>query len=340
MKYFYSFRTDDKLRIQSWGDEISGLTGRRASAVLGKKYYDVLPRIIHEEKDALTTVVKKQRDLTLNKYNLPCFQGLIQADFTIAPLPSENGAPGGVEVTIQPLSVCPVAQRLHNSQRLIDIGKMASTLAHGVRNPLNAIKGAVIYLREKYASEATLIEFTRIIEEEISRLDTFISRFLSTSISESEFSLTDVNELLRKVEITTSLQAQAYHIELSYNYGDIPPVMINGFQLEQAVLNVVNNAIEAMPTGGKLLVKTKRKTLTGADFAIVEISDTGPGISRARLEEMFVPMEKKGRGFGLFLTREILQSYGGRLEIKSGQGAGTTVRLYLPVKGKKGHDER
>ncbi|MEC4685169.1 MAG: ATP-binding protein [Nitrospirota bacterium] len=329
MKQSYSFCTDDMLCINSWGNEITEVTGIPSSAVLGMKYYEVLPRILADDRDALSVALADKTPLNLKGYSFNCLHDRVKADVRIDPVRVDSGKIEELRVEISPYSACSMARKLQDSQRLIDIGKIASTLAHGVRNPLNAIKGSVVYLREKYSNEQTLIEFTRIMEEEITRLDNFISKFLSTSISVAGLSESDVTMLLKKIEIYTSLQTHTNDISTDYKYGDIPLAAIDSFQLEQAVLNVINNAIEAMGSGGQLSVRTRTQNVSGNDFVLIEVSDTGPGMADSGIND--ISPENKGRGFGLFITREILQYYGGSLEIKSRKGAGTTVRLYLRV---------
>lgn len=331
MNQSYSFCTDDRLYINSWGTEITELTGMASSAVLGMKYYEVLPRILADDRDALSVVLADKTPLNLKGYSFNCLHDRVKADVRIDPARVDSGKVEELRVEISPYSACAMARKLQNSQRLIDIGKIASTLAHGVRNPLNAIKGSVVYLREKYSNEQTLIEFTRIMEEEITRLDNFISKFLSTSISVAGLSESGVNVLLKKIEIYTFLQTHTKDISATYEYGDIPLVAIDSFQLEQAVLNVINNAIEAMGSGGHLSVRTRTQKVSGNDFVLIEVSDTGPGMADHGFNDISHEGKDKGRGFGLFITREILQCYGGFLEIRSRKGAGTTVRLYLRV---------
>lgn len=330
MKKVYSFSVDSRLRISSWGEEITKLTGKSASTTLGKNYYKVFPQIFSGEKDALSLALEKNKKITLKEYYFNCPLDHFKVDIEIDPLRTAKGD-NGVKISISHISTCSIIQKLQSSQRFIDIGKTASTLAHGVRNPLNAIKGAVVYLSEKYAKEPALIEFTKIMKEEISRIDNFISQFLSTSFSYERFSLTDINSLLKKIEVLTFLQTHTYNIRSIYEYGDIPSIMINYFQIEQAILNVINNAIEAMRSGGELKVRTQLETLTGIDFVTIKISDTGPGIAETRIDVRSIPTEDKGKGFGLFITREIIQYHNGHLEIKSKKGKGTTVKLYLPI---------
>jgi len=324
------FCTDKQLRICTWEQEIAEFTGRPASSILGNKYYDVFPRITIKNKDALSRVIREGKSLTLKNYSFHCLYGNLKSDIRIKLLMATAGKPTRLKVTIQPHSTCGVAKKLRQSKKLIDIGKIASTLAHGVRNPLNAIKGAVVYLREKYSGEDTLVEFTKIMEEEISRLEIFISKFLSSSVSETEVIETDINALLKKIEVFTSLQIYTKNIQSNYEFGSVPPITINSFHLEQAILNVINNAIEAMKGGGQLSVKTFTAERSKKYYVVISISDTGPGISDKKLDELNSEGTNNGKGFGLFITYEILRHYGGHIEIDSKKNIGTTITLFVP----------
>ena len=326
------FHTDSNLCISVWGDEIALFTGKPPEMTLGNKYYEVLPLISLEGKDAVAEAIRTNNPLSLRKYHIPCMFAQISADIEIIPLDSAYGNVKEVKVTLLPATTCTVAHKLHQSQQLINIGKIASTLAHGVRNPLNAIKGAVVYLSEKCCNDAPLVEFTKIMEEEISRLENFITNFLNSSVSETDVKETDINSLLKKIEVFTSLQIYTRNIESLYEYGNIPPILTNAFHLEQAILNVINNAIDAMHQGGLLKICTGTEERSGRIFAVVAISDTGHGIAAAEKDLGELPADKKGdgKGFGLFITHEILNHYGGHVEIDSKKNRGTTIKLFIP----------
>lgn len=330
MEQRYCFRTDDMLCIKEWDENMAELTGIHFAAVSGKKYHDVIPRIIDGDRDALLVAMERGEASRLD-YTFSCLGGQSRANIAITPQKNRAGKVTGAEVCVSPTSTCSVYGKLRESQRLIGIGKTASSLAHGVRNPLNAIKGAVVYLREKYADEPTLMEFTSIMENEISRLDNFISRFLSNSASDTAPSRVDVNSVLRKIEAFTSLQMQAANVESVFDYGDVFHVLMDSFQFEHAVLNIINNSLEAMPDGGRLTVRSLSELRSGTNYAIVMISDTGKGMSGSAEDAFSIFRKERGRGFGLFITREILQYYGGYLEVKTEKGSGTTVRLCIPA---------
>lgn len=327
----FSFRVDKELRINSWNSELENIYGKSLPEVQGTPYYEIVPRITKGNKDAILLALKRGKPVILKEYHITCLCGEIKGSIRVTPLKNPAGKISGASVVVSAYPNCNVLKKLKESQKLLDIGKIAANFAHGVRNPLNAIKGAVVYLREKYSSEKKLIEFTTIIEEEISRLDNFIAKFLSTTISEKGLSETDINILLKKIEVLTSLQAQSRNIEAIFEYGNPDPITIDSFHLEQAILNVLNNAIEAMPSGGRLMVKTQSEYRSGNKFATIEVSDTGLGMAKGMSDDIIVHSGVRGKGFGLFLTREILRSCGGHLEIKSQRGLGTTAKLYVPI---------
>jgi two-component system nitrogen regulation sensor histidine kinase GlnL len=334
---FYSFNVDKRLRIISWDKNSSRIYKKSASEVQGLAYYKVIPRIKIGSKDAVLEALKTGKTLTLSGYQSICFYGQPKVYIRINPQRDNKGKINDANILIRQHSGCAAFDKLRESKRFIDIGKIAATLAHGVRSPLNAIKGAVTYLREKYAHEKQMTEFATIIEEEISRLDNFIAKFLSTSIQDEGFLETDINSLLKKIETLVFLQTQSLKINSIFKYGKTFPIMVNSFQIEQVVLNIINNAIEAMPSGGTLFVNTKSEIESDKEYTVIEVKDTGCGIveGRRRMQrlegkDMISLSEKSGKGLGLFIAREILKSCGGHLEIKSKRGRGTTVKLYIP----------
>jgi two-component system nitrogen regulation sensor histidine kinase GlnL len=312
--------------------ELTGIVSRHA---VGKPYFDVVPRILISDRDAVSDVLKKQKALSLRNCKFRCLYAHVSAAVRISPIKNGKGAAPQAKITFRPVSSCSVAKRLDRSERFVAIGKVASTLAHGVKNPLNAIKGAVVYLRERYSHEEPLLEFTQIMEEEISRLEKFITQFLGSTEARTEQRSVDINALIERIKIFVSLQTYAHDIRCEYETGDVPPLFINPFHLEQALLSVINNAIEAMPSGGTLGIRTRSELRTDGRHIVIEITDTGPGLNVSSIEEVG-PDHTTGRGFGLFIAYEMVKYYNGRLEICGEKGKGTTARFYLPCQSVPG----
>lgn len=335
MSTFFEFTVNDELKLHSWNVPLAELGRREALELAELAYYELLPRICQGRHDAVALVLETGSSLDLPGHRFPCFSGGVKGDVRIAPVSLPGGA--GAQVTISLQGCCEALGNLRQARHLADLGKTASMLSHGVRNPLNAIKGAVVYLKNRYGNDGNLLEFTGIMEEEIDRLDRFISSFLSASAVSFGREGSDVNALLRKLEQFVALQAQAADVAIRLDLADsLPPIEINIFQVEHAILNVLNNAIHALPKGGHICVSSRYDACPAGRCVVVSVRDDGPGIPCAE-EDFALPRlasaVSEGRGFGLFLVREIMQQHGGSLEIRTGRGRGTTARLLFPVCG-------
>ena len=332
----YNFTIDNKMSVTVWDERIAELTGESAPIVAGKKYYEVFPRLIFRDKDAVAFSIEKQKKLVLKGYIFHCLFYRVTADIMIKPVLIAKGIQGAA-IKVSNVSMGD-GYSPKDIQRFIAMGKTASTLAHSVRNPLNALHGAVAIISQKCAHDKMLGEFVLIMQEEISRLDNFIARFLSNSISDMKPSEVDINFSLKRIQILTSFQTHARNIRPDFRYGIIPKVLINPFQLEQAVLNIINNALEAIGSDGRLTVRTALDKSSAKDFIVIEVSDDGPGMPTERYSGTMT-RGKKGKGFGLIITAEIMKLYGGRLDITSTEGKGTSVKLYIPVNTAGGTNE-
>jgi two-component system nitrogen regulation sensor histidine kinase GlnL len=303
-----------------------------AAGMIGQPYQRFFPLFLEGEVDAVEKVLREEAPLFLRAHQMICFCGSIHADICITPLLDADDSVVGAEITREVVSGCDMPDTMWRERQLIDIGRNSAALAHGVRNPLNAIKGAVVYLKNTFGKEPTVVEFAGIIEEEISKLDGFITKFLSTSLLESEFEPLDVNQLLRRILAASSFQACVKKISFHPDLGDVPIIRADDFQLGHAVMNIINNAMEAMVEGGSIRLKTGTIFRDGRDFVFIEISDSGGGINRVDSSGVSdSPGGTDGRGFGLFLTREIVRHHGGLLEIVSRKNHGTSVGIFLPV---------
>jgi two-component system nitrogen regulation sensor histidine kinase GlnL len=309
------------------------LTGTDAPDALGRKYTDIFPRFLTRDQEAVAEAFRRCRTVNLKQCSFRCLANHRQADIRISPVRGSENVVQRVQVSLDPSDPCSIGHQLMDAQQLIAIGKIAATLAHGVRNPLNAIKGAVVFLRDRYANEKPLFEFTAILEEEIARLENFISRFLSTTSFDGDTALVDVNELMRKIKVFISLQTSTRNIRCEYHLAEVPPIEISSFHLEQAILNVINNAVEAMETGGTLMISTSvRPAESPPSFLAIDISDTGSGLDpMAGLPVRDHRTTARGRGFGLFIADEIVKYYKGHLNISGKKGKGTTVTFMLPL---------
>jgi len=234
-----------------------------------------------------------------------------------------------------------------HEQRLSAMGNLAAGVAHEIKNPLNAISMGVQRLRMEFAPAAPearqeYTRFTRIVEAEVSRLDTIVNQFLTLA---RPIRLTLADELLAPVvkELLTLLSPQA----LAQGVTLVDEVQLGETrarfdrqQLTQAIMNVLLNAIQAMPKGGTVTVRAGvTAPLTGSGtgsgtIARIVISDTGPGIPPANLDRIFEPYfttKEGGTGLGLALTHRIILEHRGSIRAENGPGGGARFVIELPL---------
>jgi signal transduction histidine kinase len=221
-------------------------------------------------------------------------------------------------------------------QRLSAMGNLAAGAAHEIRNPLNAISVGLQRLRLEFAPAAAQDReeyegFTRLMQAEVARLNTIVDRFLALArplrLSLSQESLAG---LLREVLALLGSQASAQGVEVRAALGaaDVR-VRMDRQQLTQAFMNVLLNALQAMPGGGRLDVRVAAT----AEAVEVRIADTGPGIPAEHADRIFEPYfttKEGGTGLGLALSRKIVQEHGGDIRLESNPAGGAAFVIALP----------
>jgi signal transduction histidine kinase len=243
-----------------------------------------------------------------------------------------------------------VYQQMKERDRLAVLGQMAAGLAHEIRNPLGAIKGAAQLLAEP-APEARepdpqSREFIGIILEEVERLDRVVGSVLDLARANQGAQVpTDVNAIIRRTLHVLSTERSNEDLTVEVNLdAQLPRAAIDPEKLRQVLMNLYRNAAQAMKGRGKITVSTRVRlgrgtTRSGAasveePFVELTVADNGPGISQKVLENIFLPFfttKEKGTGLGLAISQRIVQGAGGRIEVRSYEGKGSTFAVILPA---------
>ncbi|HYQ47684.1 MAG TPA: ATP-binding protein, partial [Thermodesulfovibrionales bacterium] len=223
-------------------------------------------------------------------------------------------------------------EQLIQSAKLAAIGELASNVAHEINNPLTSIIGFTELSKEE--DDVNMIRKSLdIIEKESLRARDIVKQLLGFA-RKKPLQLTEVmiNDVLRDVVVLSASQARMARVRISEDYGNVPPTTGDIDQLKQVFLNVITNAVHAMPDGGSLTIKTSMQ----GEYILLRISDTGHGIPediKKRIFEPFFSTKKdKGTGLGLSISYRIIQDHGGRIDVESEEGKGTTFIIRLPVK--------
>lgn len=225
--------------------------------------------------------------------------------------------------------------QLVQSEKLASIGQMAAAVAHGLRNPLASLRAAAQLAQHRVEAPAAREQLGAIVEQ-VDRLDLRIAHLLTFSrpapfhpLRESvralvEGALSGFSELLRQ-----------RRVELAMNHAAVlPEIRVDPMRLEQALTEIVSNALDAMPDGGGLTIDARPDSTAGAYGIAVEIGDSGGGIPAEVLPnvcEPFFTTRPEGTGLGLAIARRFVEETGGRLTIRSTVGRGTTISIWLPV---------
>uniref|UniRef100_A0A7C3Z0V5 histidine kinase n=1 Tax=candidate division WOR-3 bacterium TaxID=2052148 RepID=A0A7C3Z0V5_UNCW3 len=228
-------------------------------------------------------------------------------------------------------------------KRIENWAPVAQKLAHGIKNPLSTILGAVEQLEIKYNKEEGVKRYIELVKEEILRLKKMSDAFMKfTKLSPPMFQPKNINELIKNVMTRYETICTGTGIKVEYELdNNLPLILID----EEGIANVLNiiieNGIEAMEKGGILRIKTatmerfEKEAEKIKNYLRIEVSDTGKGIPEKYLNKVFDPYftydKPFGTGLGLTLAKRIVENHKGFIEITSKEGVGTTVSVYLPL---------
>lgn len=225
-------------------------------------------------------------------------------------------------------------EQLVRSERLAAIGELAGGVGHELRNPLGAIKNAVYYVKGKVAkselaeSEPRVMEFLNIVDEEVNASNKIINDLLGFSrVGKPARSPVGVRKI---IDDALSRVLLPEHIKLDNRVSaDSIEVNVDSDQIQQVLVNIITNALQAMPEGGTLTISTRER----GGFQEVTIADSGMGIPEEVRDKIFEPLfttRAKGIGLGLAVSKSIIDRHGGRIEVQSRVGEGTAFTITLP----------
>lgn len=227
-------------------------------------------------------------------------------------------------------------ERLRKAEHLAGIGQFSRSIAHEIRNPLNFISLSIDHIREKYkplqnddreAFDGLIMN----IKKEIQRVSRFAESFLEFSRPlELSLQRTDMGMLIEDVLGLVMAKATKENIDIVREYRSAPELLVDPEFIKTCLYNVILNAFQAMPHGGRLSVKA----LTTDDKFLLALEDTGIGVPEEIAGKIFDPFfttKNKGLGLGLALTKRVVEEHGGKVEFQSVEGKGSVFTMYLPT---------
>jgi len=229
-------------------------------------------------------------------------------------------------------------QRIRNSEKLASVGKLAAGVAHEINNPLGGILNCLYNLRKGVLSAARQDEYVTSIEDGLRRVQKIVRQLLDFSQQhEPEFSPANINEVVERVLVLTEHALAAKKIGLEKELQqDLPPLMVDRHMMEQVLMNLILNAIQATKDGGTITIRTQAQD----GDCEVAVEDTGCGIPPHVLPHIFDPFfttkgTGEGTGLGLSVSLGIVERHGGRIFVESEVGKGSVFTVCLPLSGER-----
>jgi signal transduction histidine kinase len=250
----------------------------------------------------------------------------------------------GAEVAVA-LENARLYKELRNSQvmlartdRLAAVGTLAAGIAHEIRNPLVAVQTFIQLLPEQIDDPEFRTTFLDLANSELARVSTLITDLMTFARpSPATLDEAQVNDLVEQIVRLLTGQAKKQDVTLIAQLApEMPPLVVDQGQIKQVFMNLVMNAIQATPAGGVVTISTSLARETdGQTWCVIEVHDTGSGISPEQKEQIFDPFfttKETGIGLGLVITHQIIEEHGGSIQVESEVGKGTQFLIRLPIK--------
>jgi signal transduction histidine kinase/uncharacterized protein YueI len=227
-------------------------------------------------------------------------------------------------------------KKMQRAEQMTVVGEMAASIAHELKNPLTGIKIALSMLLENKNLTETETEIAHASFSQIKRMESLIKQVLDFARpKEPEYRITDINDVIEKtvsfIKAVSSQSDGGAPVRVIRSLPpDIPKIMVDPMQMQQAIMNIVLNAYDAMPDGGILNIGSALRDSS----VVITVSDTGAGIEEKNINKVFNPFfttKVKGTGLGLPIIKGIVERHGGDIRLTSSIGKGTSVTITLPV---------
>jgi two-component system sensor histidine kinase AtoS len=323
---------DEEGKITVFNPAAEKLLGVKASEVLGSGYEGAIMKSSIPQKSKLLSLIKEHKEGEQAVVISALKPEPLELGVSISSLFSSKGTFTGKIITIEDLSMKrKLEELLRRSDRLAALGLFLSGIAHEVRNPLTSIKGFLQLLLSRKLILPEGINAASLVIKETERLNKLLTDLLSfASPAPAKIERKNVLEILERTLTLLEDQIKRQGVEVVKELENLPQVEVDEQKLEQVFYNILLNAVQAMPDGGKLTLKAGLFD----EEAVISFSDTGPGIPEEHLDKVFDPFfttKDRGTGLGLAVSHRMMEALGGKIEVQSKKGEGATFVVHLPL---------
>jgi PAS domain S-box-containing protein len=296
-------------------------------SVIGKKCYEIFHGMDRPYEKCPHHKTVGEKKAFYEEFEDP-YLGITSFSST-SPVFDQNGEFIGTVHVVRDISeLKKLREQLQASEKMAALGEVAAKVAHEIRNPLVSVGGFARRLEARL--DGRLKEYAAIITKEVMRLENILKEILSfvrgmgLAIEETE-----VNNLLDEVLSLYRDELKNRKIEVKREYREYLRLPIDPARIKEAIINILTNAIQAIERDGTITVKTEKNNSDG----VIIIKDTGVGIDEKDLPNIFNPFfttKPEGTGLGLSITKKIIEEHGGRIEVETSVGKGTSFIIILP----------
>lgn len=314
------------------------LFGFSTAQLIGVRNPIVPDHLLQEEEEFLQLVQSGQTIKPVETYRQTKDGELIPVSITISPIRDvSNEITGFANICRDMRHRHRMEELMRRSEKLNTVGQLAAGVAHEIRNPLTTLRG---FLQLQEQSKKLNLDHVRVMLSELERINLIVGEFLILAKPQAvKFKYRDIRDIISEVSVFMSSEALMHNVTIKDNYTeDDCRIPCEENQLKQVFINLLKNAIEAMPQGGQIHIVISRL----ATHVSVQITDEGIGMDEETLKRIgdpFFTVKENGTGLGIMVSQKIIQSHQGLMELSSQVNVGTTVRVLLPLQEERQYAE-
>jgi signal transduction histidine kinase len=319
---------DSDLRVMYMNSAAEKISRRPREEQIGKIIFDLFPAISGTEFERHMIASLEQQVPVQFEY----FYEPWQRWFAHRVYPTSRGLAVYVRDTTEEKKT---EQTLRRAEQLAAAGRLAASISHELNNPLEAVTNLLFLAKSHPSLDGHLRETLEIADKELQRLSHIASKSLKFYRQTTSPSSVQLSEILDSVLFFYEARLRLLNIRVEKDYAPASPVLCFSGEIQQVFTNLISNAIDAMPQGGKLELRVRSSHCNGTSGVRVTIADTGSGISPDTRLNLFQPFyttkDEGGTGLGLWVSSGIAQKHGATLKVRSRVGEGTVFSMFMPL---------
>ena len=325
--------------ITSWNAGAQRLFGYEEKEILGQSILRLIPENLRHEEDEILRKIRAGEKIEHYETTRVSKAGEVrEVAVTISPIRDANGAVVGASKIARDISDRKKVERLAiEAEKIVTTGRMAAAIAHEINNPLASVLNLIFLVRQGGLSKEDTENCLAMAESELERVSHIARQTLGYYRDSGSPSEVHLRNLMGNVLSVYKSKVLSHGIVVEAKYSDLRKISVHSGEIIQVFSNVVSNAIDAMPHGGKLSISMAQMKKGERDGLQISVNDTGHGIRREDLDKVFEPFfttkGNLGTGIGLWVARQLVERHGGQISISSSTGhddSGTNVTIYLP----------